>query len=41
MLSDEWRFIHEVQPDLFITRQKEGVMIGSLKELDLWCIETK
>jgi hypothetical protein len=41
MLSDEWRFIHEVQPDLFITRQKKGVMIGSLKEMDLWCIETK
>lgn len=40
-LSKEWQFIHTIQADMFITKQKNGVMIGSLNELNLWCIETK
>lgn len=39
-LSKEWQFIHETQADMFITKQKNGVIVGSLNELNLWCIET-
>ena len=40
-MSKEWEFIHKVQPDLFITKQKNGLMIGALNDLNLWCIETE
>jgi hypothetical protein len=39
-LNKEWQCIHERQPDIFITRQKKGIMIGALSELNLYCIET-
>ena len=40
-MSKEWEFIHKVQPDLFISKQKNGLMIGALNDLNLWCIETE
>jgi hypothetical protein len=40
-LGKQWEFIHRVNPDMFITKQKNGVMIGSLNELNLWCVETE
>ena len=38
-ISNEWKFIHEQQADLFITRQKNGVLVGALSELNLMRIE--
>lgn len=40
-LSENWKFIHDLQPDMFISRQKKGIMIGALSELNLMSIETK
>jgi hypothetical protein len=40
-LSEEWKFIHTISPDFFITKQKHGVMIGALNDLNLWCIDTE
>lgn len=38
-LNKEWEFIHNINPDMFITKHKQGILIGSLNELNLWCIE--
>ena len=40
-LSKEWEFIHGIQADMFITKQKNGIMVGALNDLNLWCIETE
>ena len=40
-MGKEWEFIHKVQPDIFITKQKEGIMIGSLNEYNLWCVDSE
>lgn len=40
-LSEEWRFMHTMQPDIFVSTQKNGVMIGALSELNLLRIKSK
>lgn len=40
-LNKAWQFIHEAQPDIFISKQKKGVLIGALSEINIMCIETK
>ena len=40
-LSDDWKFMHYISPDLFITKQAKGIMIGALNDLNLLCIESQ
>lgn len=40
-LSDEWKFIHKISPDFFITKQAKGVMVGALNVLNLFCVDIK
>jgi hypothetical protein len=40
-LNEDWMFIHEMQADLFISKQKKGIVIGSISELNLMCIDKK
>jgi hypothetical protein len=38
-MSPEWEFIHRIQPDIFLTRTKNGVIAGALNEPALWNID--
>jgi hypothetical protein len=38
-LNDQWKFIHQQNPDIFITKHKKGILIAALNEYNLWAID--
>jgi hypothetical protein len=38
-LNDQWKFIHQLNPDIFITKHKRGILIGALNEYNIWAVE--
>ena len=39
-LGEEWQFIHNLQPDLFITKKGKDVIIGSTDFYSVWLINS-
>jgi hypothetical protein len=39
-MPKDWEFIHGVKPDMFISKLKNGIMVGSINELNLMEIDS-
>ena len=37
-ISPEWRFLHSIQPDIFLSRVGNDIVIGALDQYHVWLI---